>query len=95
VFFSDNSVADVSVTLKAHFPAGGYYFSQATLDSSGIIGLGDKSTASISYPTVVDEHHVRLCGPGILDVVELQPAGDGCSHHLHYAVMMSLPPSMR
>jgi hypothetical protein len=56
VFFSDNSAADVSVSLSANYPAGGYYFTLASLDSSGISGLGNKSTASISYPTVVDNN---------------------------------------
>lgn len=54
VFFSDNTTSDVSVTLQADYPAGGYYFNMATLDSSGISGLGNKSTTTIAYPSTID-----------------------------------------
>jgi hypothetical protein len=55
VFFNDtSSTTDLSVTLDAYYPAGGFYFTLATLNSSGISGLGNRSTASIAAPSTVD-----------------------------------------
>jgi len=46
VFFNDTSATtDVSVTLAAYNPAGGFYSFLATLTSAGISGFGSKSTA--------------------------------------------------
>jgi hypothetical protein len=60
VYFLDDSTADVSVSLMAHYPAGGYYIWQATLDSWGITGLGNKSTSSISFPAVDNNNYTYL-----------------------------------
>jgi len=54
-FFNDISpTTDLIVSLQAYYPAGGYYFNLATLSSSGISGLGNKSTAAIVGPSTVN-----------------------------------------
>ena len=55
MFFNDTSATtDLSVTLDAYNPAGGFYFTLATLSSSSISGLGNRSTASIAAPSTLD-----------------------------------------